>query len=86
MAKKQSARDSAHQDWSEKVDSRRVVVDERRTALEEKRLAADLEKNESNKEFDRLALEERKALIALLGPMARKLKENLPPFKVGSAS
>ena len=73
MEKKRDARDAAHQEWCEKLECRRVAVDERRPELEEKRLADDLEKQESNKEADRLALEERKALITVLGAMASKL-------------
>ena len=73
MEKKRDTRHVAHQEWSQKLKSRLVAVEERRTALEENRLAADLEERESNKETQRLALDDRKALITVLGSMARKL-------------
>ena len=73
MEKTQDTREATHQEWSQKLKGRRVAVDERRTELQQKRLAADLEEHESNKETQRFTLEEQKALITVLGSMARKL-------------
>ena len=72
LEQKRENRDAEHQVWIKEIEARRVDVDERRTALEERSFEAEEKIRKKEEESDRLELDERKALIGVLGGMARK--------------
>ena len=73
LERKRESRDAEHQIWAKEIETRRVDVDERRTTLEERRFEAEEKERLRKEESSKLELEERRALISVLGGMARKL-------------